>query len=548
MVSCQKFLEPKSQSEFSPSTIEQLNELILSAIPNPMNPGVSNTTCGFLDILSDDIQTRAFIDPLNFPSHWYEPPYVEAVYSIYTWQPDYSQRMQARGYNNFEGIYTGTYRGLVYINSVLDYIDRVSADNEQLRVFVKAQSYTLRAFFYLHLVNVYGIPYNVDPDGLGVVIRTTGAHEIRPMIRNTVQEVYDLIIEDLTTAIELFSSIDAMYHFQLYRANLPMALLLLSRTYLYMENWSDAAATAQKLITDWSNRFVVNDLNTFISSGYTNVNPLGYISNSTADSKRTQMFYPNFLSYDNRDIIWLYDAINHSVEITGREMFASNNSVRNNEVYASLTLASAALIATFDANDLRLRTYFVRSLFDEPDYETSTLSNTAFRYRAYGKIPIANNASGIPNIDNMRFLPSVNARTMGRALRFTESYLILAEAQAMLGNSQEAIETLNVVLNRRFAAGSIPSNYISGDAIELVRNERRREFAFENLRWFDLRRWGMPRIERTWYELSRGDHQTFVLEQADPAYTLPVPHTLIEKNPDLSQVPRYNDGQSRRPQ
>jgi hypothetical protein len=325
-----------------------------------------------------------------------------------------------------------------------------------------------------------------------------------------------------------------------------MALLLLSRAYLYMEEWENAAFYAGKLIKDWANQFQVNDLNGLIAAGLTNVDPAA--ENSTDRNLWVrQFFYNDFKTFNNPDVIWLYDASRFTTAITGTEMFGGN-SPRNNSTYGTLTLASNSLIESYSPDDLRLRTYFVRSLFDEPNYDTAERFNPgSLRYRAYGKVRISNNQSGLPSIElSNRFLPFTE-REFGSALRFTEAYLTLAEAQAMLGRGSEALQTLADVWNRRFEGGSVPASYTSGDPVEVVRRERRRELAFESLRWFDLRRWGRPSIEHVWYNTEDGTRQVFVLEQNDPGYTLPMPHTILGSNRDLSQVPLYDGGLPRRP-
>ena len=545
--SCSDFLEPKSQSEFIPSTADQLNELLISALTEPNDNTHVGLTGGFLDILTDDIETCGYI-PQAPGDAWYGEPYVSAVYSLYTWQPDYSTAMQKVGYPNIDNIYTSIYYKLVYVNSALDYVNKVSG-SEEMKNYVKAQALALRAFYYLQLVNVYGVPYNVQPGGPGIPIRTTGAKENRPMLRNTVQEVYDLILSDLNESIDLFETLAPMYQYRQYRPTLPMAMLLLSRAYLYMENWEQAAFYANKLINDFP-QFQIKDLNDLIGT-YSNVQPDAETT-TNQDVRRTQRFYPDFISYNNSDVIWTYGAAADVASITMREFMnatqASVARIQNNNVYATLTLASTDLVGTFDAADLRLRTYFVRSLFNEPDYSQYDFSQSGVKYRAYGKLLIVDNGTGVPNIQNNRFAPQTDARTFGLTLRITEAYLILAEAQAMLGQTADAIQTLENIWQKRFASGKVPAYYSSGNVIDVVRNERRREFCFEDLRWFDLRRWGMPQLNHTWYDVTYGDKQVYVLEQNDPAYTLPMPHTIIAANPDLTQVPLYKDGKNRLPQ
>jgi hypothetical protein len=531
-VSCQDFLEPRSQSEFIPETADQLNELLVSAIPDP-SAGM-NLTCGFLDIVSDDVETLTrFIDPRQPTDVWYDQPYVAAIYSLYTWRADYDVYMRANGYYDTE-CYSGVYKKLVYANAPLDYIDKVSGD-AAMKNYVTAQAYTLRAFYYLHLVNLYGVPYTLDPNGPGVPLRTTAAKENRKMTRNTVGEVYSLIIDDLRNAVTLFEGLEPSRQFRQFRPTLPMALLLLSRAYLYMGDWENAAHYAQRLIDDWKHQFRINDLK-LIADGYSNVHSAASVTSSSADVKCTQKFYPGFLTYANPDVIWLYSTAEDMTQLTAKEMsHGSSTRLQNNSTYATLTHAAPALVDSYDAQDLRLRTYLVRDLFSEPDYTAAAATLTTGRYRAYGKLQISDDGSGIPASGN-HFLPVTDSRTYGQALRFTEAYLILAEAQAELGREADAKRALEEIWKNRFASGTAPPAYTTGNATELARAERRRELCFEALRWFDLRRQGRTPVTHVWRELSYGDPQTFTLAQDDPGFTFPMPETVLLANPDLTQV------------
>jgi tetratricopeptide (TPR) repeat protein len=442
--------------------------------------------------------------------------------------------MRANGHN-ITGFYSDAYKKIAYANAPLDYVDKVSGD-AAMKNYVKAQAYTLRAFYYFHLVNVYGVPYTSDPDGPGVPLRTTAAKENRKMTRNTVGEAYRLVVDDLRNAVALFEGLEPSRQYRQFRPTLPMALLLLSRAYLYMGDWENAARYSQKLIDDWSHLFRIKDLSELIAAGYSNVHSNADAS-SSANVKRTQKFYPDFLSYANTDVIWLYNTTNDIAQLTAQVMSQGDNSrLKNNEAFATLTHASPSLINSYDAQDLRLRTYFVRDLYNEPDYSSAAEPLSTGKYRAYGKLRISDDGSGIPSSEN-RFLPIADSRTYGQALRFTEAYLILAEAQAQLGHADEALNTLGEIWKNRFA-GSAPPSYTSGDAVELVRKERRRELCFEALRWFDLRRQGMAPVTHIWYETANyGDPQTFTLEQNDPGYTFPMPEAVLLANPDLTQVP-----------
>ena len=79
----------------------------------------------------------------------------------------------------------------------------------------------------------------------------------------------------------------------------------------------------------------------------------------------------------------------------------------------------------------------------------------------------------------------------------------------------------------------------ANELLQLLRDERRRELCFEGFRFFDLKRYGMPRIEHTLIGES-GAAVRYVLEERDPAYCLPLPDNALEHNENLVQNPLAN--------
>ena len=81
----------------------------------------------------------------------------------------------------------------------------------------------------------------------------------------------------------------------------------------------------------------------------------------------------------------------------------------------------------------------------------------------------------------------------------------------------------------------IAENYNGEELLEQIRLERRKELCFEGHRWFDLRRYGMPKIKHVYKYEPGGPTYEFVLEKEDPMYTLPFPNSLLLKNSALIQ-------------
>jgi starch-binding outer membrane protein, SusD/RagB family len=92
-----------------------------------------------------------------------------------------------------------------------------------------------------------------------------------------------------------------------------------------------------------------------------------------------------------------------------------------------------------------------------------------------------------------RFKGSYNgasSETIFNGLATDEVYLIRAEANARLGNTEAAVSDLNTILLKRWKAGSF--NLITAsdpnDALQKVLMERRKELVYRGTRWPDIKR------------------------------------------------------------
>src|SRR5690606_19208182 len=96
-------------------------------------------------------------------------------------------------------------------------------------------------------------------------------------------------------------------------------------------------------------------------------------------------------------------------------------------------------------------------------------------------------------LDNTR--ASANEAQSARdvfVIRFAELYLNAAEAQQKLGNLDSAAHWVNIVRDRAAKPGFEDQMEVSPSEITLdfILDERAREFAGEQIRWFDLKRTG----------------------------------------------------------
>lgn len=125
------------------------------------------------------------------------------------------------------------------------------------------------------------------------------------------------------------------------------------------------------------------------------------------------------------------------------------------------------------------------------------------------------------------------SNTYSCSLRTGEIYLNAAEAAWHLNDFDAARDYLAEIQKARYNNGGAAkieaTAAMTGDELLTeILDERARELAFEGHRWFDLRRNGMPKLERTY----RGE--TYTLEQGDPRYTIRIPNEAITANPGLA--------------
>ena len=120
-----------------------------------------------------------------------------------------------------------------------------------------------------------------------------------------------------------------------------------------------------------------------------------------------------------------------------------------------------------------------------------------------------------------------------------EMYLIRAECNARTNNEAAAIADLNTLRENRYIAGSYVA-YTSADeanALQLAKDERRRELAGRGARWFDLKRYNQH--DNANISLTRTfDGYTYTLEANSPKWVLPIARKYIQMNPELEQNPR----------
>lgn len=137
------------------------------------------------------------------------------------------------------------YRMISIANSVIDAIEVV---DEEIRDEILAEARCLRGIVYFELVRLFALPYESgetnDQPGLPLILEPMDITGDLDVSRSTVEEVYEVIIDDLTEAESLLPEENGV------RMTTFVASAYLSRVYLQQGKYNAAAQKADRVIQE----------------------------------------------------------------------------------------------------------------------------------------------------------------------------------------------------------------------------------------------------------------------------------------------------------
>ena len=266
-VGCSNFLDEFSQTNIRASKISDYDELLLGSVYMPsLQPNEPTyyiyprpaTSCSFFNMMDDDIN-GVDIEALNsvgyYATEW--PSFSRGMFGYMTWQKDLTNTMTGTWAD--DATWDDLYQRIAILNTTLeeiDLLDNISTDQEIADYHrVKGECHFLRAQFYLILANLYGKPYNpaTASTDLGVPLKITSGVEHdndkeTQFDRTPLDQIYAQIVSDLQNAVE---QLTISSKGELYRASKEAAVLLLSRVYLYMQEWEEAKDLLEPNMDDY---------------------------------------------------------------------------------------------------------------------------------------------------------------------------------------------------------------------------------------------------------------------------------------------------------
>lgn len=393
----------------------------------------------------------------------------------------------AEATNTYSGVWSQGYHIIAQINNLIESIERLEegGTSENFNNF-KGQALTARAVIYFDLVRLYGKSYDDDKSAYGVPNVTTMLEASAQELRATVEENYTQILKDLKEAEPLLAKTKTN-GFINYYANKAMQ----ARVYLYMQDYPNALAASEEIIS---------------SGGY-------------------QL-------YTNEDWTTSWTRQFGSESIFELGIFPSEGDLINSSLGAYFRRAghgSASILGYFMASD-----NFINLLNeDEDDIRHGVMSNdetSATRMGACYKYSGSTDLKGDKGSANST---AVNIKV----IRLSEIYLIAAEA-ALHIDKTKAAEYLNTIRKRSPNLSPATASNIN---LDIIVDERSKELFGEGHRFFDMIRWNKTIVFNDELGNLAITHRPKQIDRSFYKTLLPIPINEINANPGIKaqQNPGY---------
>jgi len=433
--------------------------------------------------------------------------------------------------------WTNGYKKITTCNNFLDHIGDITMDESE-KAIITAEVRTLRAYQYFNLALYFG-----DVPLVQHVLTLEEANSVSRTSRETIWAFLETELKE-SAAILPKTRPDSENG----RITAGAALGILGRLQMEEKKWSDAAATYKSIM----------DFNCY-----------------SIDPKYRELFLGDHEF--SKEIImssqYLKDTYGQVLLIYmtpeawgGWHQFSPfNELVKTYECTDGKTIDESPLYDKnnpYNNRDPRLdATVFIpeRTVFRGTTYTTNPTSGNNDKF---GKYPVWSGYSILKFMEDDESVSVWSSGTNWIIIRYAEVLLGYLESKLESGATiDQALldQTINLVRGR--AAVNMPP-VTTTDATELreiVRRERRVEFAFEGLRYYDILRWGIAADELnhqftgqkltndpssyTAYPVDADGY--YIMSQQNRAFIAgknelwPIPQTEIDINPNLVQNPNY---------
>ncbi|CAL1518527.1 RagB/SusD family nutrient uptake outer membrane protein [Chitinophaga sp. MM2321] len=422
---------------------------------------------------------------------------------------------------------------------------------------MKGEAYFIRAYCYFELFKRYG--------GVPVIDYVMEVTDDFNVPRNTAEEVVAFIEENCNLAADIlpptYTSSD------LGRATKGAALMLKSRALLYLASplhnkgnevgrWTKAADAAKAVIdlglyslnNNYVNLFHTRFSNEVIFQSTVNFNSNGGGWNDWQQQNTIQREWGWANNQPSHNLVEAYEMKNGLPITDPASGYNSLDPYKDRDPRLGLTIYHNGSIWKERNDEPRIETFVggIDGIYNGPDGGPQKYSYTQTGYYLGNKMLD-------PNGD-MQPWPGHVGSNYWIFMRYGEALLNYAEAQneVLAAPDQTVYKAINDIRGRvGIGMPDLPAGLSKDQMRARIRHERRIELAFENFRFWDVRRWGIGEsVFKTIYGMritKKNDaslsYEKFQLESRvyRPAFDLfPIPQSEMNRNTALVQNAGYN--------
>lgn len=433
----------------------------------------------------------------------------------------------------------GDYYSLIRkTNLALENLDRLG--EETLRNRLIGEVYFLRAFCYHELLRLYGIKSTGgDPTGVPIIDKSLSLDDDLQIARSTYDEVVSFIISDLDTAASMLPSKGSI---AAGRATVGAAHALKSRVLLYAERWAEAATVANNVVgyslyPDYKTIFLDKNNDEIIfakkfqNPDKTHQTDAGGTANAGWDVYNSPNTFRGTSdggwggNLATQNFVDAYDMADGEPQATS-PLFDPNNPYEN---------LDPRFEATVVHNESTFRGRVIEMYESGREGDPGAFMNTRYFLRKFH--------------DESLLLYSHSSDQDWIFMRYAEVLLNYAEAQnEAVGPDASVYNAINQI-RQRAGIPDLVSGLSQTEMRDKIRNERRIELAFEEHRFFDIRRWriaqdlldgkpiyGMTITKNPDGSFSYAKKEVETRSFPERLYVLPIPQDEMDKNPAAKQI------------
>ncbi|MEO1808187.1 MAG: RagB/SusD family nutrient uptake outer membrane protein [Bacteroidota bacterium] len=365
------------------------------------------------------------------------------------------------------------YRGILRANTVLKFIDQVDIV-EDLRTQYKGEARFLRALFYSDLIEFYGdVPLRLEPEGI----------DQKDKERTPKAEILEFILSELDQAAQELPDVYTSAS-DLGRATQGAALGIKARNLLWNKRWQECADVCQEVIDLGVYEIYGNypDLFTLLGEGTNqevmfDIQQVAEFSDDRLGSPWAtyfQLWQSYMATYDLAKEFHMTNGLPIDDPLSG---FAPQDPFANRDPRLEFTVTAPFTFRNTSISSGNPVTY-------DPCSEGSN-NFTGLKIKKYidreDDVP-NNKSSGANNV----------------VIRYADILLMRAEALVESGawtsNPEEVMDLVNQVRQREGVdmprvQDAEGANLGEEELRQIIRHERRVEFAFEGTRYNDIKRW-----------------------------------------------------------